>query len=149
MSGLWAGRLIYMRWCGSYITALMMGTEKVPETSVIFNQLTRLIAREDFINVSHREIFRSYKNISCFTALYIENTSDKCLPTHTSHRFRLNALAWLLSCVACIKFNDNVVQHVSPTDSVLQTLSGRFMQLISPHFTPAFFQQATRWMQNI
>jgi hypothetical protein len=30
---------------------LMMGTELVPETSVIFNQLTRLIAREDFINV--------------------------------------------------------------------------------------------------
>jgi hypothetical protein len=28
---------------------LMMGTEMVPETSVIFKQLTRLITREDFI----------------------------------------------------------------------------------------------------
>jgi hypothetical protein len=27
----------------------MMGTEVVPEASVIFNQLTQLIAREDFI----------------------------------------------------------------------------------------------------
>jgi hypothetical protein len=33
-----------------YITALMMGTEMVPEKSVIFNQLTRLVAREDFID---------------------------------------------------------------------------------------------------
>jgi hypothetical protein len=32
-------------------TALMMGTEMVSETSVIFNQLTRLIAREDFIKM--------------------------------------------------------------------------------------------------
>jgi hypothetical protein len=30
---------------------LMMGTEMVPETSAIFNQLTRLIGREYFINV--------------------------------------------------------------------------------------------------
>jgi hypothetical protein len=30
----------------------MMGTEMVSETSVIFNQLTRLIAREDFMNKS-------------------------------------------------------------------------------------------------
>jgi hypothetical protein len=30
----------------------MMGTEMVPETSVIFTQLTRLTAREDIISVS-------------------------------------------------------------------------------------------------
>jgi hypothetical protein len=36
-----------------------MGTELVPETSM-FYQLTRLIAREDFINVSRRESLRSY-----------------------------------------------------------------------------------------
>jgi hypothetical protein len=29
---------------------LMMGTQMVPETSVIFNQLTQLVAREDLIN---------------------------------------------------------------------------------------------------
>jgi hypothetical protein len=40
-------------------------TELIPETS-IFNQLTRLIAREDFINVSRRESFRSY-NFSFFS----------------------------------------------------------------------------------
>jgi hypothetical protein len=38
---------------------LMMGMELVPETS-IFNKLTWLIAREDFIDVSRCESFRSY-----------------------------------------------------------------------------------------
>jgi hypothetical protein len=37
----------------------MMGTEMVPETSVSsYNQLTRLIAREDFIGFSRRENFK-------------------------------------------------------------------------------------------
>jgi hypothetical protein len=36
----------------------MMGTEMVPEKSVIFNQLTWLIAQEDFINGS-----KSLKNV--------------------------------------------------------------------------------------
>jgi hypothetical protein len=31
---------------------LMMGTEMIPETSVTFNQLTRLITREDYINLA-------------------------------------------------------------------------------------------------
>jgi hypothetical protein len=36
----------------------MMGTEMVPETSVCsYNQLTRLIAREDFVELSRRENF--------------------------------------------------------------------------------------------
>jgi hypothetical protein len=38
----------------------MMGTDIVPETSVMFNQRTQLIAREDLINFSLRESFRSY-----------------------------------------------------------------------------------------
>jgi hypothetical protein len=37
-----------------------MGTEMVLEMSVIFNQLARLIARENIINVGCRESFRSY-----------------------------------------------------------------------------------------
>jgi hypothetical protein len=38
-----------------------MGTEMVPETLVSsWNQLTRLIAREDFIEFSRREDFESY-----------------------------------------------------------------------------------------
>jgi hypothetical protein len=57
--GLWVD--IYVRQSGhSYITALMMGTEIVPETLVIFNQVTWLIAQEDFINVIRHESFRSY-----------------------------------------------------------------------------------------
>jgi hypothetical protein len=43
----------------SIIIALMMGTEMVPET-LDFNELTRLSAREEFINFSHRESFTSY-----------------------------------------------------------------------------------------
>jgi hypothetical protein len=40
------GRYIYGAvWTDSYVSALMMGTEMIPETSVIFNQLTRLTAR--------------------------------------------------------------------------------------------------------
>jgi hypothetical protein len=35
----------------------MMGTEMVPETLVIFNQLASLIAGEYFINFSRRESF--------------------------------------------------------------------------------------------
>jgi hypothetical protein len=38
----------------------MMGMELVLETSVIINQLTRLITQEDVINVSRRESFRSH-----------------------------------------------------------------------------------------
>jgi hypothetical protein len=43
-------------WTHSYITALMMGTEMVPETFVVFNELTHLIVREDFINVKVVEV---------------------------------------------------------------------------------------------
>jgi hypothetical protein len=38
---------------------LMMETEMVLEMSVIFNYLTLLIAREDFVKFSRRESFRS------------------------------------------------------------------------------------------
>jgi hypothetical protein len=36
----------------------MMGREMVLETLVGFNELTRLMAREDFINISRREIIQ-------------------------------------------------------------------------------------------
>jgi hypothetical protein len=39
---------------------LMMGTEKASETSVIFDWLTRMIARENYISFGCRESFRSY-----------------------------------------------------------------------------------------
>jgi hypothetical protein len=43
------------------ITTLMMGTEIVPETSgSTCNQLTRLCARDDFVEFSRRESFKSY-----------------------------------------------------------------------------------------
>jgi hypothetical protein len=41
--------------------ALMMGAAMVPQTSVIFNHLTRLIAREDFIIFNRHESFGSYR----------------------------------------------------------------------------------------
>jgi hypothetical protein len=63
--GLSAGiHICGMVWTYSYITALIMGTGMVPETLVIFNQLTQLIAWEDFINVSCHENFRSYKTVN-------------------------------------------------------------------------------------
>jgi hypothetical protein len=34
---------------------LLLGTEMFPETSVIFNELTRLIPRENLFNISRRE----------------------------------------------------------------------------------------------
>jgi hypothetical protein len=40
--------------------ALRMGIEIVPETSASFSLLTRLIAREDFINSCRHESFKSY-----------------------------------------------------------------------------------------
>jgi hypothetical protein len=44
----------------------MMGTEMVPETSVSsFRQLTRVIAREDFIEFPLRENFKSYMPGKC------------------------------------------------------------------------------------
>jgi hypothetical protein len=38
---------------------LMMGTEMVPEKSIIFKQITWLIVREGFFNFSRRDSFRS------------------------------------------------------------------------------------------
>jgi hypothetical protein len=38
----------------------MMGTDLVPETSCILNHLTRLEARESFIESCRRESFKSY-----------------------------------------------------------------------------------------
>jgi hypothetical protein len=38
----------------------MMGREMAPEVLVIFNQQTKIIAREYFIDFSHRESSRSY-----------------------------------------------------------------------------------------
>jgi hypothetical protein len=39
---------------------LMMEAEMVPETSVVFDQLTRMLAREGFINLSRLENISSY-----------------------------------------------------------------------------------------
>jgi hypothetical protein len=39
-----------------------MGTEIISETPVFLKQLTLLITWEDFINIRHRESFRSHNN---------------------------------------------------------------------------------------
>jgi hypothetical protein len=41
---------------------LIMDLVMAPDMSAIFNELTRLTAREDFISFSRLESFRSYKN---------------------------------------------------------------------------------------
>jgi hypothetical protein len=53
----------------------MLGTEMVPETSVIFNQLTRLVAWEDFIKVSRRESFGSYGKLIAVMAISLNESS--------------------------------------------------------------------------
>jgi hypothetical protein len=41
----------------------MMEAEKISETVGFYPELTRLVAREDFIEFSRRESFKSYKII--------------------------------------------------------------------------------------
>jgi hypothetical protein len=45
---------------------LMTEAEMVSETLTIYPQLTRLVARENFIEFSRREIFKSYINVITF-----------------------------------------------------------------------------------
>jgi hypothetical protein len=54
---------------------LMMGTEMVFETSVLYSHLTRLIAPEDFIEFSRRESSRSYN----FTLPYVKYTMNSSI----------------------------------------------------------------------
>lgn len=69
------------RWSGhSHIINLMAGTEMVPETSVTFNQLTRITAREYGI-IRHQlftytvtEIISA--NANCLSTLDISSTSE-------------------------------------------------------------------------
>jgi hypothetical protein len=49
--------VLYPDWCAS----VLFQTTSVPET-LDFNELTRLSAREEFINFSRRESFTSYLN---------------------------------------------------------------------------------------
>jgi hypothetical protein len=50
---------------------LMMEIEMVLEMSVLFNQLTLLIAREDFVDFSRRESFRAYINTFAYLSICI------------------------------------------------------------------------------
>jgi hypothetical protein len=45
---------------GNDVIALMMGTQMVRDALWVFNELTLLLAREDFINISCRESIASY-----------------------------------------------------------------------------------------
>jgi hypothetical protein len=54
----------------------MMGTEIVPETSVsTCNQLTRLCAREDFIEFSRRKIFKLYNFLNSLSKCFHKGPS--------------------------------------------------------------------------
>jgi hypothetical protein len=50
---------------------LMLEAEKVIEMSVIFNELTLLKAREDFVNFSRRGSFRCYINTPTYCGICI------------------------------------------------------------------------------
>jgi len=58
------------------LLSVQMGTETVPETSVIFNQVTRLTAREDSADVSHSASFTPYT----VKVSYVPDSSRKCKP---------------------------------------------------------------------
>jgi hypothetical protein len=49
--------------------SLIVGREMVPETCLISNQLTWLIAREDYITLNRRESFRSYIKITVISEI--------------------------------------------------------------------------------
>jgi hypothetical protein len=58
----------------------MMETEIAPETSVIFDQLTQVMDREEFINFIHSESFRA-----CSVFIYVYSLMayvhvSSCLP---------------------------------------------------------------------
>jgi hypothetical protein len=53
----------------SHHQSLMVGTEMIPETFLICNQLTWLTAREDYITLSRRESFRSYIKITIMSEI--------------------------------------------------------------------------------
>jgi hypothetical protein len=88
---------------------LMRGTETAPETSVIFNRLALLIAREDFIRVY---CWASYCTISiqmtftiCFCKIHVSiilpykfMSHKKTLPLKFS-KYNLNSLMWLFKYV--------------------------------------------------
>jgi len=51
-----------------------MGKESVPETMEKFHNLTRLSAREDFIEVCRRESFKAYNR--AIYSVFIKNRGD-------------------------------------------------------------------------
>jgi hypothetical protein len=59
----------------SYHHMLIMGTEPVPQMS-IFNELTRLIARENFINVSRCESFNTLTTKMFYSCPYKETIAS-------------------------------------------------------------------------
>jgi hypothetical protein len=55
----------------------------VPETSVIFNQLTRLLARDDFIVLSLTAVHRARHNLNIPCASFIAYWFPNCGPQIT------------------------------------------------------------------
>jgi hypothetical protein len=63
----------------------MMGIEMVPETTVIFNQLTRLMVREDFITISRSEstFFTFVMNAPKMVRIPVHQAMAYCSFTHS------------------------------------------------------------------
>jgi hypothetical protein len=74
----------------------MTGTEKVPETLVIFNQLTRLVARDDFINILRNLFFDRFQTTAhasynaCFVSICNFNLTRNFKETLQEVEYKLN-----------------------------------------------------------
>jgi hypothetical protein len=85
---------------------LMMETEVFLETSVIFNQLTRLIAREDFINYNLRESFRSYIILQRFLGLFFSGFQGSSAVVFRTYAEVFRILLEWFSGLFCNGFQD-------------------------------------------
>jgi hypothetical protein len=101
-------KIIRWHW---YISHLMMGTERFPETLCFLSELTRLTAREDFITSCRRESFKSHISYStCFVWLYFIFNN---IPRYS---LKLNHFYYLYTCFLLhilIKINHyvNTIKH--------------------------------------
>jgi hypothetical protein len=87
----------------------MVGTEMVPETSVVFDELALLLAEEDFINVSHHE------SITIHEVLHVsfEDIFKKCFIKEFMNYDETGK--WVCINVAITLLCLNVVSYINPS----------------------------------
>jgi hypothetical protein len=87
--------------------SLMMEAEMASETLRFYQQLTRLVTREDFIEFSRRENFKSYKTSSCQITRHLSWT-----PSEATYR------------------NEECPEYVERTGNIDSSTSGDSVHLI-------------------